>query len=272
MFSADLKTAAKAILTGRDVNRLQGHVSRASALCALALGCSALTRATFADPAAVVDAAPTFLEVANLAHYADLNSALSPPARAKPRVVFLGDSITEGWRDADPGYFAPTVSIDRIDRGISGQTSPQMLLRFQQDVVALHPAAVHIMAGTNDIAGNWGAMPLESTESTIAVMAELAHANGIRVIIASVPPARSFPWRPNLQPGPAVVRLNQWLRTYCRQHGDTYVDYYSALTDGALGIRPELASDGVHPTPAGYALMRPLTESAIRRALEVHGR
>lgn len=184
----------------------------------------------------------------------------------------MGDSITEGWRDADPAYFETAGRLSRIDRGISGQTTAQMLLRFEQDVVALHPAAVHILAGTNDIAANWGAMPLETTERMIASMAELAHDNGIRVIIGSVPPARTFPWRPGLEPGPTVVQLNAWLRAYCGGKGFTYVDYYAALTDGNLGMRPELAADGVHPTPAGYRIMRTLTDAAIDRALKSRSR
>ncbi|MGA2711289.1 MAG: GDSL-type esterase/lipase family protein [Steroidobacteraceae bacterium] len=226
-----------------------------------------LAPAAVAEPALAAAPPPTFLEVANLAHYAEINAALPPPKPGEHRVVFIGDSITEGWRDADPQYFASAGSISRIDRGIGGQTSPQMLLRFQQDVIALHPYAVHILAGTNDVAGNWGAMPLEATERAIASMAELAHAHGIRVLIGSVLPAREFPWRPGLNPGPAVLSLNGWLRAYSGSKGFIYVDYYARLTDGELGMRPELAADGVHPTPAGYALMKTLTDAAIQRAL-----
>jgi lysophospholipase L1-like esterase len=232
----------------------------------LVAGCL-LASAVPAQPAAAPP--PTYLEVANLAHYGAANAALQAPKPRERRVVFMGDSITEGWRDADPGYFDTAGSIRRIDRGISGQTSAQMLLRFEQDVVALHPAAVHILAGTNDIAANWGAMPLESTERLIASMAELAQDNKIRVIIGSVPPARDFPWRPGLDPGPAIVTLNDWLRAYCRAKGFIYVDYYAALTDGDLGMRPELAMDGVHPTPEAYRIMRSLTDAAIERALKL---
>ncbi len=231
-----------------------------------------LAPAAPAEPAVAAASPPTFFEVANLAHYAELNAALLPPKPGERRVVFIGDSITESWRDADPQYFASARSISRIDRGISGQTSPQMLLRFQQDVIALHPYAVHILAGTNDVAGNWGAMPLETTESAIASMAELAHAHGIRVIIGSVLPTSDFPWRRGLNPGPAVVSLNEWLRAYSRSKGFIYVDYYARLTDGKLGMRPELAADGVHPTPTGYALMKTLSDAAIQRALRSRGR
>ncbi len=236
----------------------------------LALGFCIVEFAAGAEPAAAPP--PTYLEVANLAHYTVANAALEPPKHHERRVVFMGDSITEGWRDADPDYFVPAGSLSLVDRGISGQTSPQMLLRFQQDVIALHPAAVHILAGTNDLAANWGAMPLDATERAIASMAELASANGIRVIIGSVLPVSDFPWRPGLNPGPAIVRLNEWLRAYCRGKGFTYIDYYAALTDGKLGMGPELAGDGVHPTPAGYRLMKPLADAAIERALRLRGR
>lgn len=215
---------------------------------------------------------PTFLEVANLAHYAQANAELEPLSPGERRVVFIGDSITEGWRDADPKYFLSTASISRVDRGISGQTSPQMLLRFQQDVIALRPIAVHILAGTNDLADNWGPIRIETTEGMIASMAELAKANGIRVIIGSVLPASDFPWRRGLNPGPAVVKLNQWLRDYCRTQKLTYVDYYAALTDGHLGMPPDLAADGIHPTPAGYQIMKTLADAAIKRSLRSRSR
>jgi lysophospholipase L1-like esterase len=235
---------------------------------ALILGACAwaVTPAQFADAAAASESPPTFLEVANLAHYAAANAALPAPRPDERRVVFMGDSITEGWRTADPGYFAADRGVVRIDRGISGQTSAQMLLRFQQDVIALHPAAVHILAGTNDVAANWGQMPLEATELDIASMAELAHAHGIRVMIGSVLPVRDFPWRPGLAPGPSIVALNDWIRRYCRAHAHVYVDYYSLVGDGALGMRADLAKDGVHPTAAGYALMEPAVDAAIRKA------
>jgi lysophospholipase L1-like esterase len=240
--------------------------TRLRRLILLATGWAA-NSAALADPAAATAAPPTFLEVANLAHYAAANAVMPAPRPGERRVVFMGDSITESWLDADPGYFAADGAIARIDRGISGQTSAQMLLRFQQDVIALHPTAVHILAGTNDVAANWGSMPLEATELDIASMAELARANGIRVMIGSVLPVRDFPWRPGLEPGPKIVALNDWLRDYCRRHGHVYIDYYSLVTDGALGMRPNLASDGVHPTPAGYAVMKGAADAAIRHLL-----
>ncbi len=239
----------------------------AARMIGLMLSVCAAGASAHADPAPAAAAAPTFLEVANLARYAAANDALPPARPGERRVVFMGDSITEAWREADPGYFAEHGAIVHVDRGISGQTSPQMLLRFQQDVVALHPAAVHILAGTNDVAANWGSMPLEATELAIASMAELAHANGIRVLIGSVLPVRDFPWRPGLNPGPTIVTLDAWLRHYCRRHGFSYVDYYALVTDGALGMRADLASDGVHPTPAGYSIMEGATDAALRAVL-----
>jgi lysophospholipase L1-like esterase len=141
-----------------------------------------------------------------------------------------------------------------------------MLVRFRQDVIALEPAVVHILAGTNDIAGNTGPMELSTTEANIASMVDLARAHGIRVVLASTLPAADFPWRPGLEPGPKIVALNAWLEHYAQKARITYVNYYSALTDGALGIRSALAIDGVHPSLEGYRVMDPLAEAAIREA------
>jgi lysophospholipase L1-like esterase len=194
-----------------------------------------------------------------ICRYAAQNAALKTPAR----VVFLGDSITDNWIGADASLFANGL----LDRGISGQTTPQMLIRFRNDVVLLHPKAVHIMAGTNDIAGNTGAATMATVEGNIASMAELAHANGIKVILASTPPASAFPWNPSKHPSPQIVELNAWIRGYAKTHGYTYVDYYTALTTPEGGMKPGLSSDGVHPTPAGYAIMKPLALAAIAKTL-----
>lgn len=207
---------------------------------------------------------PMAMEFAGLAHYAAANRSLPPPAPGERRVVFIGDSITQSWGDVERDYFARR---DRINRGISGQATAQMLLRFRQDVIGLKPAVVHILAGTNDLAGNVGPMDLEAIESNLASMAELARANGIVVVLGSVPPARDFPWRPGLEPGPKILALNDWLLAYARHHHCVYVDYYSAMTDGALGMRPALALDGVHPTAEGYRVMLPLAEAGIAAAL-----
>ena len=173
----------------------------------------------------------------------------------------MGDSITQGWIEKAPGFF----TAGRLDRGISGQTTPQMLLRFRQDVIALKPAIVQIMGGTNDIAGNTGPMTAEQTQANIMSMTELAQAHGIRVILASIPPAASFPWRPGLATIPRIAAMNAWLRTYAARVGATYADYWTALHDGGA-LRREWSSDGVHPNEAGYAVMAPVAERAIRAA------
>jgi lysophospholipase L1-like esterase len=209
-----------------------------------------------------------FHDLADFARYAPLDATLAPSGPQERRVVFMGDSITEFWATLDAQFFSRS---DFIDRGISGQTTPQMLLRFRQDVISLKPTVVHILAGTNDIAGNTGPMDLPATEANIASMVDLARANDIQVVIGSVLPAAEFPWKPGLNPGPKIVALNQWLKSYSAARHLVYVDYYSALTDGALGMRSELTHDGVHPTRAGYRVMQPLAEAAIRAALSRPG-
>jgi lysophospholipase L1-like esterase len=194
------------------------------------------------------------------ARFREENRKLAPASRR--RIVFLGDSITQGWIDMVPGFFGP----DRIDRGISGQTLPQMLVRFRQDVLSLHPAVVHIMAGTNDVAGNTGPERDEDIEDDVRTMTELAQAHGVRVILASIPPTSDFPSRRGLEPGPRIARLNAWIKAYAARSGAIYADYWSTLHDG-LGFRPGLAYDGVHPTREGYAAMAPVANAAIARAL-----
>jgi lysophospholipase L1-like esterase len=195
-----------------------------------------------------------------LTRYQAANAALRP-TRA-PRIVFIGDSITQGWIDKAPGFFVE----GRIDRGIGGQTTPQMLLRFRQDVIDLAPAAVQIMGGTNDIAGNTGPMTMEQFKANIMSMTDLARANGIRVILASIPPAANFPWRPGLSTAPKIAAMNAWLKAYAARTGATYADYWEALHDGEA-LRSTLTYDGVHPNEAGYAAMAPVAERAIRAAL-----
>ncbi|WP_374294004.1 SGNH/GDSL hydrolase family protein [Sphingomonas sp.] len=194
-----------------------------------------------------------------LCRYAAANAAL----KTRPQIVFMGDSITDNWINADPSMFRD----GRVDRGISGQTTPQMLVRFRQDVLALRPRAVHIMAGTNDIAGNTGAATMATVQGNIASMAQLARANGIKVILASIPPAAAFPWAKDKRPVPQIAAMNRWLRDYARTNGHAYVDYHSALATPDGAMKPGLATDGVHPTPAGYAVMRPLALAAITRVL-----
>lgn len=200
-----------------------------------------------------------------LARYREDNAALPPPASGERRVVFYGDSITDGWGRVDGTVFFPGKPY--VNRGISGQTTAQMLLRFRQDVIDLKPAAVVILAGTNDIAGNTGPATLDMIEDNLRSMAELARANGIRVVLGSVLPVSEYPWRPGLHPAEKVRQLNAWLRDYARDSGAVYLDYYGAMSNAAGGLDARLAADGVHPTPVGYAVMAPLAQHAIEQAL-----
>lgn len=183
--------------------------------------------------------------------------------KAPVRVVFMGDSITQGWIDQDPSLF----TNGNVDRGISGQTTPQMLVRFRQDVIALRPQVVHIMAGTNDIAGNTGPTTLDAAEGNIRSMAELARAHGITVIIGSALPADRFDWSPDRRPAPLIAELNARLKRYAAANGIGYTDYYAALVNADGGMDPVNAADGVHPSKAGYAIMRPIADRAIAAAL-----
>ncbi len=201
----------------------------------------------------------------NLAKYRDANSKLPPPGSNENRVVFIGNSITEGWTQYFPTMFA---GKPYINRGIGGQTTPQMLIRFRPDVIALEPKVVVILAGINDIAGNTGPSTLEMIEDNLASMTELAQANGIRVVLSSVLPAADFSWRPGMEPAPKVIALNKWIKEYAAKRGAIYVDYHSAMSDANGGMRAGLASDGVHPTEVGYRLMAPLAEQAIAKALQ----
>ncbi len=188
------------------------------------------------------------------------NAAIDP-AHA-PNVVFIGDSITEGWLAADPDFFAR----GNLDRGIAGQTSPQLVVRFWQDVVALGPRIVHIMVGTNDIAGNTGPTTPEAYRNAIRSMVSLARDNHIVVILGSIPPADRFGWAPRLTPAPQVAALNQWLKDYAASQGLVYADYHGALAGPGGEFPAALAPDGVHPNKAGYAAMRPIAERAIAEA------
>jgi lysophospholipase L1-like esterase len=201
---------------------------------------------------------------ADLARYQGENAAMPAPDPAVPRVVFMGDSITEYWNVRDPTFFSHPGFVDR---GVSGQTTPQMLVRFCADVIALKPALVHIMGGTNDIAGNTGPESLETIENNLTSMAELARANRIRVVLASVPPAADFWWKRGQQPAPRIAALNAWIKAYAAREHLIFVDYYAALNDGAGGTKATYSKDGVHPNPAGYAVMDALAETAIRQAL-----
>lgn len=199
---------------------------------------------------------------ADLTHYQGENAKLPPPAPNEARVVLLGDSITEAWGL----YFFPGKPY--VNRGISGQTAPQMLVRFRQDVIALKPRVVVINAGTNDIAGNTGPETLEMIEGHIQSMIELAKANRIRVVLSSVLPAGDFWWRPGLQPSGKIVALNRRLKTLAARTGCVWLDYWTAFAAPDESMKPELAIDGIHPNMAGYALMAPLVNEAVAQALK----
>jgi lysophospholipase L1-like esterase len=193
----------------------------------------------------------------DLCRYRRANAALKTP----PRVVFIGDSITESWVAGDPDLF----SDDVIGRGISGQTSPQILLRFFQDVIELRPQIVHIMAGTNDIAGNTGRTTEQDFKNNISAMVDVARAHHIQVALASILPATSFSWKPGLMPASTIVRLNSWLRDFALKSHILYIDYHSVLADAHGGFIRELSNDGVHPNRDGYAVMRKLTLVGIAK-------
>lgn len=210
---------------------------------------------------------PLRTDWANLARYAAANQQLPAPRAATPRVVLLGNSIIEAWVQQDPAFFAGGP-YEYVGRGISGQTSPQLLLRFRQDVLDLRPAVVVILAGTNDVAENTGPYQPSATLGNIKSMAELARAHGIRVVLCSVLPAYAFSWRPGLAPASKIVALNALIKAYARQERFGYLDYHTAMADARQGLPPALAADGVHPTLAGYRLMEPLLRQAVAEALK----
>ncbi len=214
----------------------------------------------------------TFTDWAFLAKYRDADQEIPPPAVAETRVVFMGDSIIEGWgqkgtaTSPDRGEFFPGKPY--INRGISGQTTPQMLVRFRQDVIDLKPKVVVLLAGTNDLAENTGKLTLAEIGGNIASMSELARANGIRVVLCSVLPASEFRWHPGLEPAPKIRALNVWIKDYAAKSGFIYVDYYSSMSNSEGGLKTELSPDGVHPNKAGYEIMAPLAEAGIAEALK----
>ncbi len=213
----------------------------------------------------------SFYQNSNAQDWPDLNrfrkqnKSLGLPAEGKQRIVFMGNSITEVWPQHDPEYFA---NPSYVNRGISGQTTPQMLLRFRADVIDLKPKAVVILAGTNDIAGNTGPMTLEEIRDNIISMTELAKANDIAVIICSVLPAYDYHWKPGLEPNIKIPELNAMLKQYASKNAVIYLDYFTAMADDKNGLPKALAEDGVHPTKEGYMIMKELTEKAISNALK----
>jgi lysophospholipase L1-like esterase len=207
---------------------------------------------------------------AQLGRFRAANAALPAPIAASPRVVLMGDSITEGWPESKDGAEMGSLFPGKpyVNRGISGQTTPQMLVRFREDVIALKPAVVVILAGTNDIAGNTGEASLEEIEGYLTSMCELARANGIRVVLASVLPALDYPWRPGRQPAPKIAALNAWMKGYATAGKHTYLEFFTPMATPAGALKPEYHDgDGVHPNRAGYAAMAPLLQKAVEGSL-----
>jgi lysophospholipase L1-like esterase len=208
---------------------------------------------------------------ANLARYRDNNRALTAPAAAESRVVFMGDSITDAWPQPRFGAFFPGKPY--VGRGISGQTTPQMLVRFKPDVIDLKPKAVVILAGTNDIAGNTGPMTDEEIEGNLQSMAELAKAHGIKVVFTSITPTGAYHVTGNgvpqltTRPMSRIVAINAWMKRYAESNGQVYVDYFTPMLDSTGVMKAELSADDLHPNAAGYAIMAPLAQAGIEKAL-----
>ena len=274
----EMGMALRSVMTGRV---LHGRVLLSAALAVgfpvLAVAQSTPQPATApSNPSVPVTKAketvdPMRTDWPNLKRFHEADVELPAVAASGKRVVFMGDSITEAWLhngvpagQPDPGFFP---GKPYVNRGISGQTTPQMLLRFRQDVIDLKPAAVVIFAGTNDVAGNTGDMTPEQTEANLASMAELAHVHGIKVVMCSILPASDFGWRRGREPAPKIAALNRWIKDYAAGNGHVYVDFYSAMVDGQGGLPPNLSKDGVHPLKAGYEIMNPLVEAGIEKAL-----
>jgi len=200
-----------------------------------------------------------------LKYFEKENKLLIAEGKVENRVVFIGNSITEGWSNAFPDFFSKNAYINR---GISSQTTPQMLLRFRADVIDLQPRVVVILAGTNDIAQNTGPITLKQIMDNIKSMAELADANGINVVLSSVLPAFDYPWRRGLSPNTKIPALNALLKTYAVEKGFVYLDYFKAMNDGNNGLQSGYTYDGVHPNTSGYEVMMPLAQEAIAIALK----
>ena len=202
---------------------------------------------------------------ANLNYYRKANTLLENPADNEDRIVFMGNSITEFWKNVHPDFFAGKTYVNR---GIGGQTTSQMLLRFRADVINLHPKVVVFLGGTNDIAGNTGNVTLDMIEDNIFSMIELARANDIRVVLCSVLPVFDYPWSPGKEPAEKIIELNKALRFYAETHDITFVDFHSPMKDERNGLRLELGEDGVHPNVSGYLIMEPLVEEAISKEIQ----
>jgi len=200
----------------------------------------------------------------NLKRYREANEQVKEE-NSEPTAVFMGNSITQGWYDQHPDFFKEN---NYIGRGIGGQTTPQMLIRFTPDVIDLQPKVVVILAGTNDIAGNTGFSSVKMITDNIKAMAQLATANNIKVVLSSILPVYDYPWRPGLEPITKIAEVNNWLKSYAEENNHVYLDYFPALANEQQGMKKEYASDGVHPTSAGYEVMEPLVKEAIEKALK----
>jgi len=202
---------------------------------------------------------------ANLSRFENENKLLSEAGNSGNRVVFMGNSITEGWIRTDPEFF----SINNfVNRGISGQTTPQMLLRFRQDVINLNPVAVVILAGTNDLAGNTGTTSLETIEGNITSMCELAKMNNIQVVLCSILPAYDYPWKWGVYPTEKIMTINKWMREYAAKNSFVFLDFFTPLADERNGLSIKYSEDGVHPNQLGYSVMKPLVEEAIAKCFQ----
>jgi lysophospholipase L1-like esterase len=202
---------------------------------------------------------------ANLNYYRKANTMLENPTDKEDRIVFMGNSITEFWNNVHPDFF---LGKPYVNRGIGGQTTSQMLLRFRADVVNLHPKVVVFLGGTNDIAGNTGDVSIDVIEDNIFSMIELAKSNDISVILCSVLPVFDYPWSPGKEPAEKIIELNNALKFYAETHDITFVDFHTPMKDERNGLRLELGEDGVHPNVAGYLIMEPIVEAAIATELQ----
>jgi lysophospholipase L1-like esterase len=202
---------------------------------------------------------------AHLERYRGANDSVGAPRRGEQRVVFMGNSITEAWA---PMFAEQFPGKPYVGRGISGQTTPQMLVRFRQDVVALKPSVVVILGGTNDIAGNTGPSSVAMISDNLRSMTEIAKANRIRVVLASVLPVFDYPWKRGITPSDTILKLNRWMKAYADSVGATYLDFHTPMADARGGLRSDLTRDGVHPNDAGYRVMAPLAAAAIQSALK----
>jgi lysophospholipase L1-like esterase len=202
---------------------------------------------------------------ANLCRYRADNAARVAANAPAPTAVFMGDSITEGWARTGADFFAAN---GYVGRGISGQVTAQNLLRFQQDVIALHPKVVHIMIGTNDVAGNAGPTTYENIQNNIVAMVQIARANKIAVVLATIPPSTDFPWRRGMEPALKIITMNEWIHDYAKREDIVLVDYHKALANPENGFRADWSGDGVHPNAEGFKIMNPLAEAAVTLALK----